>query len=541
MDELEREMISALEQYSAVSRLTDLKMALLHMHTALEQGFRKYLLNHGYSKDDPFNLTFPRLVDAVRDETTLFSGDSKVVPLLMSLNTTRNSIAHPKGKPLSERQVEIDAGRFNELIRRFWLQFFGSRCPVPERSSFVRTGIKSGSRFESGTISDRSPEPKHTKPISPPGQDQPQSVRPSERGASSGLRALSNIWQNEKEPRLRKWVLLRRVVGIGVFLSIGWILKSGAIFSASWPPPVKHISILLFLMAMASLLWGLVLIAKVVLQLRLKWLLIFSSVGLLFILFVRLLTFPSDLPANQAFGIVIDQFASGAIKNVSGIINDTQYAIDEFRFAYQGENKPEKPVSSEQNSSDYLTPIPANSTSKQATLNSGEIEQNESISGSGSAANRPTLHPLDFGEEQSVSNGSVNELEEKDVATPVHTGVPETLTPVPVNVSVCPDQNARLTTPRPNQAVVGVLDFYGSCAIENFDYYKIEVRRKDGPTPDEWHWIGSWQEQVIDGYLGSWDTSVLEAGIYTFRLTVIDRTANNPIPPCEIPVNVRAQ
>ena len=109
---------------------------------------------------------------------------------------------------------------------------------------------------------------------------------------------------------------------------------------------------------------------------------------------------------------------------------------------------------------------------------------------------------------------------------------------LPLHPPDCPHLQARLTVPRVNQVIEDRIQVEGAANIENFDYYKFECRREDGDIEDEWHWIESFSTPVEEGVLGIWDVSPLPAGIYTFRLTVVNREGNYPFSPCDVKVQI---
>lgn len=109
---------------------------------------------------------------------------------------------------------------------------------------------------------------------------------------------------------------------------------------------------------------------------------------------------------------------------------------------------------------------------------------------------------------------------------------PPTPTPEPVVLPDCPNSRARLTNPTVNAILKGAVQVTGSANVDDFDYYKFEVR-PTGAT--EWSTLQLFRQPVADGVLGTWDTSALPSGAYTFRLVVVDKTGNYP-PPCEVAV-----
>ena len=72
--------------------------------------------------------------------------------------------------------------------------------------------------------------------------------------------------------------------------------------------------------------------------------------------------------------------------------------------------------------------------------------------------------------------------------------------------------------------------------IADFWYYKVEFAEGANPTDTDWHWIGperdDAKEQIINGYLTTWNIYGLPSGVYSLRLVVVDITGN--IPPMNI-------
>jgi len=122
--------------------------------------------------------------------------------------------------------------------------------------------------------------------------------------------------------------------------------------------------------------------------------------------------------------------------------------------------------------------------------------------------------------------------------TPRPTPTPEvtlTPTPEPVVLPNCPNSGVRLTNPTVNAVLKGLVEFRGSANIDDFQFYKLEL--KGEATSGEWQTIFIDETPVPDGVLGVWDTSALPAGAYTFRLVVVDKTGNYP-EPCEVNVTI---
>ena len=68
----------------------------------------------------------------------------------------------------------------------------------------------------------------------------------------------------------------------------------------------------------------------------------------------------------------------------------------------------------------------------------------------------------------------------------------------------------------------GRVEISGTANIDKFDHYKFEYRR-EGAT--EWSFVERFEEPVVDGFLGIWDTPNL-SGDYWFRLEVVKIDGN---------------
>jgi hypothetical protein len=90
----------------------------------------------------------------------------------------------------------------------------------------------------------------------------------------------------------------------------------------------------------------------------------------------------------------------------------------------------------------------------------------------------------------------------------------------------CPNPNARITQPGSGARVSGVIQISGAAMVENFEYYKFEFR----PSGGEWSFIQRYDNAVLGGVLGSWNTGTASPGEYEFRLVVVDNIGNYPEP-----------
>jgi hypothetical protein len=99
----------------------------------------------------------------------------------------------------------------------------------------------------------------------------------------------------------------------------------------------------------------------------------------------------------------------------------------------------------------------------------------------------------------------------------------------------CSNPVATLTSPTSGETVSGVIDVEGTASIANFAFYKFEFRLAN--SSDVWQAIAAGTAPVDDDLLGTWDTTLVPAGEYAFRLVVTDTAGNAPLP-CVIQIRV---
>jgi membrane peptidoglycan carboxypeptidase len=80
---------------------------------------------------------------------------------------------------------------------------------------------------------------------------------------------------------------------------------------------------------------------------------------------------------------------------------------------------------------------------------------------------------------------------------------------------------AQIINPSNGKTVKGSVQILGRAAVDDFKQYKLEFG--EGPNPDSWTTIITVPLERELGVLGVWDTSNLESGGYTVRLTVTDK------------------
>jgi hypothetical protein len=117
-------------------------------------------------------------------------------------------------------------------------------------------------------------------------------------------------------------------------------------------------------------------------------------------------------------------------------------------------------------------------------------------------------------------------VEETPTATPeVSSGVP----------AGCPHPAANISQPGNGAQVSGMVQISGAAAINDFDYYKFEFRVPGDPN---WSYIQAYNNAVMNGVLGSWNSDTVAPGEYEFRLVVVDSIGNYP-EPCTVRIIVQ--
>lgn len=358
--QVRRNLENAYKGYSHASSEADFQVALLGLHTALENALRAYLKAFGVPDVDYHQVSFPDLVDIVRDETDLFAGDPGVVRLLVSLNTTRNTIAHPdEGKP-SAKQIENDARQFAKLIQRFWPAFFEENFPASLQQSQpapVRQPPPS-----------RPPEVQHVQEPAIHPSIRQHNVEPARTSLNYPtdrvLPFLQRLWVNDREPRLQKARLIKRLIGVYLLFTVATWLRSASFFTARWPQPVKPVAVVVFILAGAAFLWGCIVAAKILAQLRIKRLLLFFSFLYVFYIAVVLLTADSNVPMSQQLLTTNRRLVDNARTRTMDAVFAVLDSPAQFRAAYTGHGNPVNFAFLEEVDESYLTPIPANSGSE---------------------------------------------------------------------------------------------------------------------------------------------------------------------------------
>ncbi len=119
------------------------------------------------------------------------------------------------------------------------------------------------------------------------------------------------------------------------------------------------------------------------------------------------------------------------------------------------------------------------------------------------------------------------------VSTPAATFIEDTPEPPPQVSSAagqppnCPHPGSIINQPGNGARIAGIIQVSGVAAIDNFEYYKFELRV---PGSEEWSFVQRFDNPVSGGVLGSWNSDTVPPGEYEFRLVVVDKIGNFPQP-----------
>lgn len=90
-------------------------------------------------------------------------------------------------------------------------------------------------------------------------------------------------------------------------------------------------------------------------------------------------------------------------------------------------------------------------------------------------------------------------------------------------------------SPKPGDVISATVELIGTVNVPNLGFFKYQYAT---PGEDLWTDIAAGNQPKVDGQIGFWNTSQLNAGDYHLRLVVYDNQ-NEPFPACIIPVRVR--
>jgi hypothetical protein len=90
----------------------------------------------------------------------------------------------------------------------------------------------------------------------------------------------------------------------------------------------------------------------------------------------------------------------------------------------------------------------------------------------------------------------------------------------------CNLPNARITSPQNGAGLRGIVTVYGKAAIDNFSFYKLELRPYGSANWSNF----TTSPSPADGILGTFRAARFQPGVYEIQLTVVDNTSNYPMP-----------
>ncbi len=96
----------------------------------------------------------------------------------------------------------------------------------------------------------------------------------------------------------------------------------------------------------------------------------------------------------------------------------------------------------------------------------------------------------------------------------------------------CTDAGTQITNLTVGQLVSGIVSIEGKATVNNFAFYKLEIRPDSGKV---YTLYNSYIKPVTQGVLGEVDTRIFSPGIYWLKLTVITQD-NQATPYCAIPL-----
>jgi hypothetical protein len=315
----------ALAEYSAARSLSEVETAMLALHTGLETAFRAYLEGTGGLPPDKREdlrkqgaVNFPGLVDLMGDHTTVLGSDRRTRALLVSLNTTRNRIAHPLDKP-SRQEIVNDAGRLAEMVVDLWPRLF-RRGGAPDMTPVTLEMLRERERR------DRQP-------------------RPESRGRRKGVRGwarkpalgpvpdvLRSLWRGEGKPRRGVWRFAVAAVVV-VLTGAAW---RAALSLARWPAPLGKGSFVLLAVAIGLAVWSGSLLWRAFRMVGARLVLILVLVGFVGTVGVRAATAEDGGPVGEAIVFHTQGVAGQIWRTVSGFAEAVVGAPAAFRFATTG-------------------------------------------------------------------------------------------------------------------------------------------------------------------------------------------------------------
>jgi hypothetical protein len=114
-------------------------------------------------------------------------------------------------------------------------------------------------------------------------------------------------------------------------------------------------------------------------------------------------------------------------------------------------------------------------------------------------------------------------------ATP--SGVQATVAPLSVG---CTPNVIEWAAPKPGETVSAAIELKGTINVPNLGFYKYEYAPAGSDT---WTTIAAGNIPLINGYIGTWNTTPLVPGDYQLRLVVADNQ-NNLFPACVVQIRI---
>jgi len=253
-------------------------------------------------------------------------------------------------------------------------------------------------------------------------------------------------------------LLFKRLIGVVFTLALAHICVEGALSTARWPEPIKYIAVATMPIAAGLFVWGMVIVWRILLQLRLKRLLIALGIVYVVVIAVSVLTSESSLPFHEQVWVTTKQMVVSVGRKTRDVVLALAGIPEEFRFAYTGHRRPILLPGMDAEDTSYLTPIPAN---RPARLEPGA--QPTSTPARGSAAIREGTPTAPSAPDTPATPSPLPTTGATYTAVTTSTkGTPASL---PLQPADCPHPLARLTVPRVNEVIGDEIQVEGSANI----------------------------------------------------------------------------
>lgn len=134
---------------------------------------------------------------------------------------------------------------------------------------------------------------------------------------------------------------------------------------------------------------------------------------------------------------------------------------------------------------------------------------------------------------QSILVPPVTLQEATSVDTSSQNGIPLVATEQPgptatqsTTAGACTDPDSIINSPGVGAMLSGVITITGTARLENFSFYKLEIRQEGTGDPYVTFYTGD--TEVVDGTLAEFNTTAYPNGEYWLRLVVVNDTGNYP-------------